>query len=337
MADQENFELAGAGARRVSDVLADHPWLDAVFLAASGGRTGRPYGEETRWMLPLPLPEAAAGTVLGDADPAALEEAGVEYVFSALPPAVAGGIEPALRERGMRVFTNASALRGDPDVPVIVPDVNLGDIAAIEKQGGPEGGFVVANPNCAAAGLVSALGPLRPFGIAEVHVATCQSISGAGYPGMSAMDMAGDIVPFIPGEEEKLAVETRSILGIDAPVRPVCLRVPVRFGHIETVWARFERKVTRRDVLDAWAGAGVAGTDLPTMPARPVAWCEREDEPRPGMSFAGDPPGMTVFTGRLRVEEERVSFVLLSNNLVKGAAGGSVTNAEAFMRCYGEV
>ena len=318
-------------------LLAGHPWFETAILAASGRRTGSRYGDEVRWMLPLPLPPEAADLAIAAADPDLLAEAGVEYVFSALPADIAATVEPALRDRGMRVFTNAAAMRSAPDVPVIVPDVNLGDIASIERQGYPGGGFIVANPNCAAAGLVTALAPLRFFGISEIYVATCQSISGAGYPGLPAMDIAGDLVPFIPGEEEKIARETRLILGIDAPIRPVCVRVPVRFGHLETVWVRFDRPVRRGEILDAWAGAGVAGTDLPTMPARAIEWCDREDLPRPSMSFCGEPPGMTVYTGRLRAEEEHASFVLLSNNLVKGAAGGSVSNAEAFMRCYGEI
>ena len=256
-------------------------------------------------------------------------------VFSALPAAVARDTEPVLRKQGLCVFSNAAAMRYQENVPILIPEVNPEALRLIETQGFPETGFVVTNAICTTTGLAVALGPLRRFEIQEVFVSTYQSISGAGHPGLSALDIGANTIPFISGEEEKLPKELRKILGVSAAVYPFCVRVPIPFGHLETLWLRFEQDVTEQDVLEAWQGFTVDTSGMPSLPGRPVAYCPERDLPQHKQAFWGRPPGMQVFTGRLRSKGKYIGFALLVNNIIKGAAGGSIANAELFVRAYG--
>lgn len=309
-------------------MLADHPWFEPKVLGASNQRTGIPYGKAINWQIPLPFPESVRDIPLTACSTEELADTPV--IFSALPREIAGELEPRLAAQGHAVFTNAGALRMRPDVPILIPDANPGSLSRIREQGYPEAGFVVTNPNCAVAGLACALAPLKDFAIREVHVSTCQSISGAGYPGLSAMDLTDNLIPHIPGEEKKVAMELDKILDIRCNTFVTCVRAPVRFGHLETVWVRLARNVSASDVRTAWDRH--RSPDLPSLPDRPVCYRKEPDQPQPRLSFNGMPPGMTVFAGRLRKKGDRIGFVLLVNNIVKGAAGGSIANAELFVK-----
>jgi aspartate-semialdehyde dehydrogenase len=318
-------------------MLSRHPWFRLSYIAASDARVGRRYGDTVDWRLPVSLPRQAADLEIEaiDDDWAVLEDKGIKIVFSALPSTVAARVEPELRRRGFYVFSNAGALRMEENVPILIPEVNSGLLALIEKQGYPAGGFVVCNANCSTTGLALGLAPLRRFNIREVTVSTYQSFSGAGYPGLSALDIMDNVIPFIDREEEKIITESRKILNCDFQIFPYCARVPVAFGHVETVWVEVENPVEKGQVREAFEGFVFQKGRLPTLPARPLTVEEEGVCPQPKFCFAGNPKGMPVWIGRLQVKANRIGFVLLVNNIVRGAAGGSIANAETFVTLYG--
>jgi aspartate-semialdehyde dehydrogenase len=318
-------------------MLMEHEWFELSIITGSDSRKGKLYGEEVRWVLPVPLPKPAEHMKLDGLDMGLLKDRDIKIIFSALPSDVAKTVEPELRETGFYVFSNAGALRYETNVPILIPEVNPETVRWIERQGFPSQGFVITNANCSTTGLAAALAPLREFGLKEVFVSTYQSVSGAGYPGLPVLDIMGNAVPYIAKEEEKMKIELAKILESDAAVYPHCVRIPVPFGHLETVWLTFEREIYENDILEAWQGFEYEGAGLPTLPGRPVVYSDKEDFPQPRMSFWGSSSrsGMQVFTGRLRKEKDKLGFTLLVNNLVKGAAGGSIANAELFLRTYG--
>ncbi|MCA9732073.1 aspartate-semialdehyde dehydrogenase [candidate division KSB1 bacterium] len=315
-------------------MLAEHPWFELAKVISSDKREGLNYGESASWLLPQPLPEAIAALNFAKYDIAELKQAGVQIVFSALPADIAKGVEAELREAGFWVFSNASAYRYENNVPILIPEVNLSSLKEIEKQGFPEKGFIITNSNCTTAGLAVALAPLRPFGISKLFLSTYQAISGAGYPGLSALDIMGNAIPHINGEEGKVIRECQKILEIEAEIYPTCVRIPVKFGHLETVWVEFEKAIDEQDILHAWAHFQLGNPALPTAPQIPVLYHDAVDFPQPKLAWHGEPAGMQVFTGRLRRQNNMFGFVLLANNIVRGAAGGSIINAEAFIRQY---
>lgn len=317
-------------------LLSDHDWFDPVCLCASKERNGKVYGNEVTWMLPYQIPEKIRNKKIETLDIARLKEQGIKIVFSALPSNVAQTIEPELRENGFWVFSNASAMRYNNDVPILIPEINPDSLKLIEKQGFPEKGFIVTNANCSVTGVSIALAALERFGITEVFLSTYQSISGAGYPGLSALDVLGNTIPYIENEEEKIPLELKKILGHSISIYPHCLRVPTLIGHLETVWVKFKMSVTEADIINAWETFSLKNTDTPSMPKSPIIYNDKNDFPQTKMSFYGDPPGMPVFTGRLRKINGMYGFVLLVNNLVRGAAGGSIENAELFLDRYKE-
>jgi len=320
-------------------LLNDHPYFEVKHLVASDRREGKKYRDSTRWLLPGKIPENVGELELESIDKFLGEKKNTEnkIVFSALPSDVAAEVEPELSSSGYFVFSNASAMRYREDVPILIPEANVDSISLIEKQGFPQAGFVVTNANCSTTGLAVALAPLRKFGIEQVFVSTYQSISGAGYPGIASLDILGNVLPYIEGEEKKIQVELKKILGVSAEVYPYCFRVPVDFGHLETIWVKFEKQVNESDIREAWEELSGESFGIPTMPKKPIAYLEDSFNPQPRLAFAGDIPGMVVFTGRLRKENNMIGFVLLVNNIIKGAAGGSVQNAEVFVKKYGRV
>lgn len=312
-------------------MLAHHKWFKPAMITGSEARADKTYNNEVRWVLPEPIPGPVKDIKLDKIDIALLKEKGIKIVFSALPADIAGTVEPGLRENGIYVFSNAGAMRYESHVPILIPEVNPEALENIKQQGFPAKGFVVTNANCSTTGLAVALAPLKTFGIKEVFVSTYQSVSGAGYPGLPAMDIMGNTIPYIQKEEEKMKVELKKILQVDAAVYCHCVRIPVLFGHLETVWLHVEKPVEQEDILEAWRSFKFQGSQCPTLPEQPVVYMDNEGFPQPKMSFWGLPAGMQVFTGRLRKEEDKIGFTLLVNNLVKGAAGGSIANAEFFI------
>lgn len=316
-------------------LLAGHNQFDISFLGASSLRDDKYYNDEVNWIFPFPMPESVKNKKCEAIDYARLKDRGVRIVFSALPADQARKIEPELRAQNFYVFSNAAALRYEDDVPILIPEVNLHAMKLIEQQGFPGKGFVITNANCSTTGLTVALAPLKKFGIKEVFVSTYQAVSGAGYPGLSALDISGNAIPHIKNEEHKMVIETKKILGLEAGIYPTCVRIPTLYGHLETVWLTFAGRVEKEDIIAAWQSCKLDSLQLASMPENPIIYRGDENFPQPIMSFFGTPPGMTVFIGQLKERNNRIGFTLLVNNIIKGAAGGSLQNAEAFMQVYG--
>jgi aspartate-semialdehyde dehydrogenase len=332
----------GMVGQRFIELLQGHPWFDLVALAASDKHSGRPYAEATSWRLPdSDMPESVAHLPVVACRPEALP--GVKIVFSALPGEVAGEIEVAFAQAGVAVFSNAKNHRMAIDVPLLIPEVNADHIAAITQQKKQRGwpGFIVTNANCSSTPLVMALKPLqKAFGVSKVLVTTMQAISGAGYPGLPSYDILGNAIPYISGEEEKVESETLKMLGawregdgfINAPmvVSAHCNRVATREGHLECASIELERHATPEEIIAAWESyvPEPQQAGLPSAPKQALIYRRELDRPQTLRdSNAGH--GMSVSLGRLRpCPILSYKFVMLAHNTIRGAAGGSILNAE---------
>jgi aspartate-semialdehyde dehydrogenase len=317
--------------------LAGHPWFELTWLAASERSEGKRYADAAPWRLETPIPDGIAERTLGSCTPGV----GPRLVFSALDASVAGDLEQAFAEAGHVVLSNARNHRMDPMVPLLVPEVNADHLALLRAQAKRRGGkgAIVTNPNCSTVVLSMALAPLRAFGLRSCLVSTMQAVSGAGYPGVPSLDILGNVIPFISGEEEKMETETRKILGRLSgeavephPVRVSAHtnRVPVVDGHTETVSVALDDKPglqALRAAIDGFAGSPQR-LGLPSAPERPLLYFDQPNRPQPRFD-AGRGRGMTVSVGRLRpCAVLDWKFVALGHNTVRGAAGASVLNAE---------
>ena len=317
--------------------LASHPWFEPVALVASERSAGQRYGDVVRWRAPGEIPSRLANLPVLTAVPDA-----VPYAFSALDAALAREIEPALAARGITVLSNASAHRLEPDVPLVIPEVNPGHLALLDIQRARRGwsGALSANPNCVVAALAVALAPLhRAFTLERLVVTTMQAASGAGYPGVPSLDLLGNVIPWIDGEEAKIGQELNRLLGAydGEQVRPAGIgvsahtnRVPTVDGHLVTVSAGFRTHPGAddlREVLREWRPEAPI-CDLPSTPATPVVLHERADRPQPRLDVhLGN--GMSVSVGRIRpCPVLDVRFVVLGHNLVRGAAGAAIQLGE---------
>ena len=261
-------------------------------------------------------------------------------IFAALDAGIARELEPQFATAGCAVISNSSAFRMEPNVPLIIPEVNADHLALIEQQcwRKQSGGYIVTNSNCSAMGLVLALAPLhRNFGIASVFVTTMQAVSGAGYPGVASLDILGNVIPYIAKEEEKMEEETRKLLGrLDGDhveqagftMTAHCNRVPVEDGHTESVSVKLNRKAAPDEVIAAFNEFPPVPQELPTAPAQPVVYDAAPDRPQPRFDVdRGN--GMTVSVGRLRpCGVLDYKFTVLSHNTIRGAAGAALLNAE---------
>ena len=329
----------GAVGQKLVALLARHPWLEVTAVAASHRSAGRAYGEVVHWLEASPLPaEVAALPVLAAEPPLACD-----LVISALDSDAAREIEPAFAAAGYPVFSNAAAHRMRLDVPLLVPEVNADHLCLVERQPTAPG-FIVTNPNCSTVGLVLALKPLADaFGLDAVQVTTMQAVSGAGYPGVPALDILGNVVPHIAGEEAKLEAEPRKILGALAggsvaehavTISAQANRVPVLDGHLLSVAVRTARPAGVDDVRAAFASfeGSLAGLGLPSAPQRPVVLLDASELPQPRRQ-AERGGGMVVHVGCVRpCPVLGVRFVALVHNTVRGAAGAAILNAELAIR-----
>ena len=225
----------GMVGQRFIQLLENHPWFEVAWLAASDRSSGKPYGEAAKWRLDTPLPERIANMTVSPAEP----DGAPGIIFASVDAAIARELEPRFANAGCAVLSNSSAFRMTPNVPLVIPEVNAGHLHLIEEQPSRKqsGGYMVTNPNCSTIGLVMALKPLEErFGIEQIFVTTMQAVSGAGYPGVASMDILGNVVPYIGGEEEKMEAETLKLLGrleghaitpLAAKITAHCNRVPV--------------------------------------------------------------------------------------------------------------
>src|SRR6185295_2822426 len=317
--------------------LQGHPWFDLTWLGASDRSAGKRYAEATSWRLGGAMLSYVSDIVVSESKPDATAP---KLICSSMDASVATEIERAFAAAGHVIVSNSRNHRMEPDVPLLVPEVNADHIGILGEQNVRGwNGRIVTNPNCSTVVLVMALGALKPWGIRRVVVSTMQAISGAGYPGVASMDINANVIPFIGGEEEKMERETQKILGefsggmltpLAAKVSASCNRVPVVDGHTLTVSIEFERKPTEAEILGAWRGwrGAPQKLGLPSAPPCPVIYMEESDRPQPRRDAERE-NGMAVFTGRLRkCPVLDYKFVALGHNTVRGAAGVAVLNAE---------
>jgi aspartate-semialdehyde dehydrogenase len=329
----------GLVGQRIVNLLSNHPWFELTEVAASERSTGKRYAEAVRWHLDGAIPENARDLIVKGLDPTL----DCDFVFSALDSSVAGGAEEDFARAGYPVVSNSKNHRMDPYVPLLIPEVNAAHLEAIpvqQKKCGYARGFIVANPNCSTAGLVLVLKPLADaFGLEKVFVVTLQAVSGAGYPGVATMDIQGNVIPFINGEEEKMETEPQKLLGkwdgsrfVDAGVGLTahCNRVPVLDGHLECVSIGLKKIASLREVQEALRTFEVDAelAALPSALRHPIVVLDEENRPQPRRDVdAGG--GMAAVVGRVRAcPLLDVKFTLLSHNLVRGAAGAAIMNAE---------
>ena len=327
----------GAVGQTFIRLLAGHPWFEVAEVAASDRSAGKRYAEATRW-IEGEMPEAVRDLVVTTCDPAAVMS---KVVFSAMDAAASAEIEPAFARDGRFVLSNTKTFRMTDDVPLVIPEVNASHLGLLDVQGarGWTGG-VVTNANCAATVAALALAPLHErFGLTELFMATMQAVSGAGYPGVPSLDILGNVIPYIGDEEPKLEREMQKMLGTlegnhiaMAPfvVSAHANRVPVEHGHTVLLSARFRAKPSVAEALAAlraWTGDPIV-RGLPTAPAQPLVVTDDPARPQPRRDvMAGN--GMTVTVGRVREDSIfHLKLVATGHNTIRGAAGGSVLNAE---------
>jgi len=316
--------------------LANHPWFNVCWLAASERSEGKPYADAAPWRLATPMPDAVRSKTVEACEPGR----GPAVVFSALDAKAADVLEAEFAAAGHVVLSNARTFRMDPLVPLLIPEVNADHLALLSEQKSTKGwkGAIVTNPNCATVVLAMALAPLRQFGINKVCVTTMQAVSGAGYPGVASLDILGNIIPFIGGgEEEKIETETLKILGADggrsrlnAVISAQVNRVPVIDGHTMTVSVELESKPDIGAVADAMRAFRGKPQELrlPTAPNPALNVMTEANRPQPRLD-ADLGGGMTVSIGRIRSCPVLThKFVALGHNTIRGAAGASVLNAE---------
>jgi len=330
----------GTVGQRFLQLLDGHPTFAVTALAASDRSEGKPYAEACTWRLPGEVPPAARALRVQAPEP----PLDCDVVFSSLPADIAGPVETRFAQAGYPVISNSSAHRLSDPVPLIIPEVNpdhLGLLDACRETQG--GGFIVTNPNCSAVMIALALAPLATrFGVRGVVATTLQALSGAGYPGVSALDITDNVIPFIAGEEEKIERETRKILGrfqggrvvsADFPVSAQCHRVNVVDGHLAAVRVMLGRPAEPSELRDAMAAFRGLPQELglPSAPERPILVRDEPDRPQPRLDRdAGR--GMSVTVGRIaRDGVLGHRFVVLSHNTVRGAAGAAILNAELLL------
>jgi aspartate-semialdehyde dehydrogenase len=327
----------GTVGQRFIQLLATHPWFEVVEVMASDQSAGKSYVDALggRWKLATPIPDAVRSLrVKGPGD-----SLRARVLFSALDASVAGELEERYARAGGLVSSNARNHRMDPDVPLVVPEVNRDHFELLSKQTFGKGGGIVTNPNCTAIPLSMALAPLqRAFGVEAVVSTSFQAVSGAGYPGVPSLDIVGNVIPFIAGEEPKVEAETLKILGkigargiasADFPVSATCHRVPVIDGHLVAVSVKLGRRAGIKEILAAWRSfRPLAKLSLPTAPADPIEVRDEDDRPQPRLD-ADRAGGMGVTVGRLRkCAVLDWKFDVLAHNTIRGAAGSAILNAE---------
>ncbi|MEM2907526.1 MAG: aspartate-semialdehyde dehydrogenase, partial [Candidatus Odinarchaeota archaeon] len=325
------------------------PWFELKCIMASERSEGKKYSEAVQWIVSSKMPEQVKDMEIKPVSTKSLKNEDVKIVFSALPADVAGPVEEEFAKAGYAVSSNASAHRKDPDVPILIPEVNAEHIKLIPVQRKKRNwdGLIVTEANCTTTGLIMPLKPIYDsFGIEKVIVTTMQALSGAGLPGVPSMAIIDNIIPYIANEEEKVEWETLKLLGkfdgerilpANIKVSASCNRVFVLDGHTESVLVETTRKASVEEIkktLEDFKGEPQK-LKLPTAPNNPIIVLNEVNRPQPRFDrWAGEPErakGMAVSVGRIRpdtVFEKGVKMTVLSHNTVRGAAGESILNAE---------
>jgi len=325
----------GSVGQKFIQLLSDHRFFEVVEVAASDRSAGKKYKDAVNWFLPTPIPESIANLTVKNTEPGL----DCRVVFSGLDAAIAGEVEENFANAGYHVVSNSKNHRFDKDVPLLIPEVNPDHLGLIKTQRYGKGS-IVTNPNCSTIGLLLALKPLDDaFGIEQLNVVTMQALSGAGYPGVSSLDIIDNVIPFIGGEENKMETEPLKILGKfngteiengKFKISASCNRVAVVDGHLESVQIKLKNKPTKEDILEVWKNfKGEPQThNLPLAPLQPIHYFYEDKYPQPRLHRNID-KGMAVAVGRLReCSLFDYKFSILSHNTVRGAAGGAILCAE---------
>jgi aspartate-semialdehyde dehydrogenase len=329
----------GAVGQRFVQLLDGHPQFDLEVLTASPESAGERYADAAKWRLDTQIPAATADVTVRETDPEAVPD-DLDLVFSSLPSSVAEQVEPAFAEAGYVVSSNSSNERLADDVPLVVPEINADHLDLIDVQRDERGwdGALVKNPNCSTITMVPTLAALDEFGLETVHVATLQAVSGAGYSGVSSMEILDNVVPHIGGEEAKMETESRKLLGEfagesvewhDATVSASCNRVPTLDGHLENVFAEVSEDAAPEDIAEAFEAVETLG--LPSAPDQLIEVFDAPDRPQPRLDrMVGD--GMGIAAGGIQETEDGIQYNCLAHNTIRGAAGASLLNGELLAR-----
>lgn len=334
----------GAVGQRYIQLLQGHPWFEISVLAASERSAGKKYKDACTWLMETDMPKEIGEMPVANIDVKSAEQTGdFDLVFTSLPGDLAGPVESQFAAL-YPVFSKASAHRMDNDVPLIVPEINPDHIEIVKIQQKKRGwkGFITTDPNCSTIGLVLTLKPLLQFGLRQVMVTTMQALSGAGYPGVSSLDIIDNVVPFISGEEDKMETEPRKILGnfngegidfADIQMTASCNRVNVKDGHLESVFVKLDQEPSLEQVETAFTDFKGAPQllKLPSAPKNPIIVRHEKNRPQPRYDRDAG-AGMSVVVGRLRKDPMMtLKYMCLSHNTVRGAAGGGILSAELFV------
>jgi len=325
----------GSVGQKFIELLANHPWFEIAELCASDKSAGKKYKDAVDWFLPSPHPDKVKEIIVQKCEP----RLHATVVFSGLDSNVAGEVETNFAKAGYKVISNSKNHRMDEDVPLLIPEVNPDHLELIKTQNFG-GGCIVTNPNCSVIGLVLALKPLLDnFGLEAVNVVTMQAISGAGHPRVVNLDIEDNVIPYIGGEEPKVETEPLKILGTinnnkisynDFKVSAQCNRVNVTDGHTECIQINLKMKVPGDEIIRVWNEfkSVPQRLDLPLAPVQPIHYSNDQAFPQPKHQRNSD-KGMAVSIGRLKPDNIfDFSFVILSHNTVRGAAGGAILCAE---------
>ena len=328
----------GAVGQRLIQLLDPHPDFELVALTASDDSAGRPYHEAAKWRADSPIPTAVADLTVAATDPTAVSD-DVSLLFSSLPSSVGAEVEPAFAEAGFVVSSNSSNARMAEDVPLVIPEVNADHLGLLEVQRDGRGwdGALVKNPNCSTITMVPTLQSLDAFGLERVHVATLQAVSGAGYSGVTSMEIIDNVIPYIGGEESKVETEPQKLLGTfdgasidyhDVEISASCNRVPTLDGHLENVWAELAASATVDDVIAAFQDA--PSLDLHSSPEPLIHVFDAPDRPQPRLDRERK-DGMQITVGGVQETAFGFQYNVLAHNTLRGAAGASVLNGELLL------
>ncbi|WP_117594990.1 aspartate-semialdehyde dehydrogenase [Haloprofundus halophilus] len=325
----------GAVGQRFIQLLDGHPSFELAAVTASDESAGESYRDAAKWRVDTPIPDDVAGmevrrTAVDDVPD------DLDLVFSSLPSSAAADVEPDFAEAGYVVSSNSSNDRMAPDVPLTIPEVNADHLGLIEVQRDERGwdGALIKNPNCSTITMTPTLAALDAFGLERVHVSTLQAVSGAGYSGVTSMEIIDNAIPHIGGEEEKMESESRKLLGSfdgaelslhDADVSASCNRIPTLDGHLENVFAELEADPSVDDIADAMRE--FPGIGLPSAPEPLIRVFDDPHRPQPRLDrMHGD--GMAISAGGIQETSSGIKYNCLAHNTIRGAAGASVLNGE---------
>ena len=331
----------GAVGQRFIQLLQGHPWFQIEVLAASERSAGKKFKDACNWVMESNLPKEIAEMSVANADVESVEKAGnVDLVFSSLPGDLAGPVESEFAAL-YPVFSKASAHRMENDVPLLIPEINPdhADLIKIQQKARGWKGFITTDPNCSTIQLAITLKPLMQFGLRNVIVNTMQALSGAGYPGVSSLDIIDNVIPYISKEEEKMEAEALKILGnfdgrvvknADFKLSASCNRVNVKDGHLESVFIKLEEDPSIEEIEAAFARfkGEPQKLKLPSAPEQPIV--VRKEQNRPQPRFDRDTGcGMSVVVGRIRKDPIMTfKYICLGHNTVRGGAGAGILSAE---------